>query len=528
MQLKALDIPNRIETLRKALSPKGPFDVKDIPDKTRILVKTFWPLVLTTNYDDCILAAAFDGKFRYRVCGRSLEDCHSILRSLDEPQAPAVWYLQGFIGGQFNQSQNFGLPIASAGQLADQMVLGHQQYQHVIHGEQHFRRAFSEVFRRRSFIFLGSGIKEEYLVSLFSEIVHHFGIGSYPHFALLPKDDQKDIDGQFYQTRLGIVPVWIEDHREAEAILEELAELTSNPLLAASPSSHTTCRPISFVYSLSCVKQARPVNICVNHEALHFEADSKDRVAYVLSVGRNDASNSPIFGSMAERFLAGNIRNHRKGPFQDWKAIDKKRSYLFQCADAEDVFGLAARDRNTDFPIGDQRDLRCIPEAVASALQHIDQKFFSRVKLGGIASGQGSTIAPIHSFVQVLRGIKDACTDGLQNLQTIQLCLVDPSVWGNVISEKVWIPELLSSDTLNYKIVIEDAEHRRFRMNVCMTERRPTWKHVIEVAGLPLARWKLRLYPPVSQKQLSQGEVLECPALPSIALVLESDLAKSE
>ena len=63
------------------------------------LVDTFWPLFLTTNYDDCILAAAFARKFRYQARGRSLEDCHSILRSLGEPQASAVWYLQGFIGG---------------------------------------------------------------------------------------------------------------------------------------------------------------------------------------------------------------------------------------------------------------------------------------------------------------------------------------------------------------------------------------------------------------------------------------------
>jgi hypothetical protein len=117
-----------------------------------------------------------------------------------------------------------------------------------------------------------------------------------------------------------------------------------------------------------------------------------------------------------------------------------------------------------------------------------------------------------------------ACAAGVQNLQTIQLCFVDPRIFGSVISGKVWIPELLSSDVLSYKIIIEDSEYRRLRMSVCVTGR-PTWKHVIEHAGLPLARWKVRLYPPVSEKQLSQDEILECPALPSIALVLESDHA---
>jgi hypothetical protein len=201
-QLKALDLSNRIKILRQALSPQGPAKNEDILKKTKILVQTFWPLILTTNYDDCILAAAFDKKFRYYARGRSLEDCHNILLGLDESQASTVWYLQGFIGGQFNESRNFGIPPTTATQLAQQIVLGHQQYQQVIHGEQHFRRAFAEVFRRRSLMFLGAGIKEEYLVNLFGEIIHHFGIGPYPHFALLPKHDQKDVDEQFYQTRL--------------------------------------------------------------------------------------------------------------------------------------------------------------------------------------------------------------------------------------------------------------------------------------------------------------------------------------
>ena len=49
------------------------------------------------------------------------------------------------------------LAFVRAHELAGQVVAGHQQYQNAINAHAHFRRAFAEVFRRRSLLFLGSG-----------------------------------------------------------------------------------------------------------------------------------------------------------------------------------------------------------------------------------------------------------------------------------------------------------------------------------------------------------------------------------
>ena len=44
--------------------------------------------------------------------------------------------------------------------------MGHDEYRRVTYRDIHFRRAFAEVFRHRSLLFLGSGIRETYLQEL--------------------------------------------------------------------------------------------------------------------------------------------------------------------------------------------------------------------------------------------------------------------------------------------------------------------------------------------------------------------------
>ena len=124
------------------------------------------------------------------MLGRRLEDCYQVLRSLDEPSPPILWVLQGFLGGQTSQSDKIISDGKRRRELTNQLVVGHQQYQRVINAEEHFRRAFAEVFRRRSLLFLGSGLLEDYLVNLFGEIIHYHGPGPHPHFALLGRGMQ--------------------------------------------------------------------------------------------------------------------------------------------------------------------------------------------------------------------------------------------------------------------------------------------------------------------------------------------------
>jgi hypothetical protein len=214
---------DRARVYRDALRGWTDDEKPSIPRQTISLASLFWPLVLSTKYDDLYWCATASWDRPY-ILGRSIDDCHLVLRSLDETLPPILWALQGFVGGQV---ADFRIRSRRQQELLNQIVVGHQQYQRAINSEVHFRRAFAEVFRRRSLLFLGSGLLEDYLVNLFGEIIHHHGPGPYPHFAMVSIKDRKRFNSSFLQTRLGVVPVFYKDHSEVPDDLEELSDVVN-------------------------------------------------------------------------------------------------------------------------------------------------------------------------------------------------------------------------------------------------------------------------------------------------------------
>src|SRR5207245_11027 len=102
-----------------------------IPSQTEALAGVYWPLVLTTNYDDLYWSATRPTK-RPVVLGREREDCHRVLRSLDESHAPILWAIQGFLAGQVASPEDVIPDQAQRQSLSDQLVVGHQQYQRAV------------------------------------------------------------------------------------------------------------------------------------------------------------------------------------------------------------------------------------------------------------------------------------------------------------------------------------------------------------------------------------------------------------
>jgi hypothetical protein len=101
-----------------------------------------------------------------------------VLNSLSTAGRSLIWALQGYFDQPFKRNHH--------PPLHGQIVIGHEQYRRVTYREIHFRRAFAEVFRQRSLLFLGSGISETYLQDLFDEVIELFGPSTRPHYALLP------------------------------------------------------------------------------------------------------------------------------------------------------------------------------------------------------------------------------------------------------------------------------------------------------------------------------------------------------
>ena len=166
-----------------------------------------------------------------RILGRGPADCHEVLESLTRSTGPILWAVQGFLGGQAGQSDL--IPKHKAEELAGQVVVGHYHYQRVINTEPHFRRAFADVFRRLSSLFLGSGLKEDYLVNLFGEYPSTLGAGSLPHYAMFT---EKEAEGHadFLQSRLNVTPIVYKDHTALPEFLKLLADACSKKALRNS------------------------------------------------------------------------------------------------------------------------------------------------------------------------------------------------------------------------------------------------------------------------------------------------------
>lgn len=214
------------DVMRKALYLKPPTDPAFITPQTKALARLYWPLVLTTNYDDLLYRAVYELRSGWAVRGRSWYDCDQVVAGLTGPAPPTLWALQGFLpypGGPFGRVFAPGEVAALETELAAQMVVGHEEYRRVTHREPWFRRAFAEVFRSRSFLFLGSGLAENYLLELFGEALEMTGMSPYPHYAFVQKGE---VDPDFLTSRLNILVIEYPrgEHEHVTLRLNRLAE----------------------------------------------------------------------------------------------------------------------------------------------------------------------------------------------------------------------------------------------------------------------------------------------------------------
>jgi hypothetical protein len=220
--LKAGKIGTFEPAVRKALLSDGP--LPPIPEQMLALAKVRWPLVLTTNYDNCYPAALRrqSPDRQIAIVGRSPEDCQRVLNSLSVAGRSLQWALQGYLNAPYE------LPgMDEAMPLRQQLVVGHEEYRRVTYRDLHFRRAFAEVFRQRSLLFLGAGIQEAYLQELFGEVLEYYGPSTRPHYAFIQKGE---VDPDFMLARFQIVAIEYDkgDHHTVTEQLDRLADVITN------------------------------------------------------------------------------------------------------------------------------------------------------------------------------------------------------------------------------------------------------------------------------------------------------------
>ncbi|MGK3963411.1 SIR2 family protein [Sorangium sp. So ce118] len=555
--LASLDAEERADAYRKALSQGGkPAGACDIPAQTAALARCSWPVVLTTNYDDLYvvsrmqqsLAGELAGVRRTgapsrearrdetdvpEVLGRSVEDCHKVLRSLESPTRPILWALQGFLGGQAARldvlEEELVLDARRRAELAGQVVAGYQQYQHAVNAQPHFRRAFAEVLSRRSLLFLGSGILEDYLINLFGEIAHHYGPGPHPHFALFSSDRRETLDVRFLQTRLGIAPVFYKDYSELPELIGRLTDAVWErrapaPSVAAEAPSGAVKAPVAWMpdelgFSLSEGAACPPGGsrrLRLRYAPLSLPGAGDGRACVVVSVGRTPADNRPLLGTQASGFLdmareAGLVADTAPG---GWRPLDGAPSYAFRFGDAP-IFGVAARDRRPVPPRAagddgpeDSRDLGVIAEAVCATLRAVDAAGFRRVHIGPVASGKHRLWHPLHPFVQTLAGLREFFREHPDaGIEHLELHVLSPAIWFPVVAGKVPVGEMLSSGMMKIWVDIRDAggSSEIFAVTACGPTRVGEIK---ALCGLAPARWSTEILPRPSKVDPSSADDL--------------------
>lgn len=241
-KLRLADEERFYGVVRELMGPRE----ADPPPQALALARLWWPLVLTTNYDNLFVVAhrrqhgkdSPDGERPIQVLGRSPLDCQHVLSSLSSPSHSILWALQGFLRAPDTTRLGRGDQ-----ERPHEVVIGHQEYRAVANREPHFRRAFAEVFRNRSLFFLGSGLSESYLLDLFGEVLEIYGPSARPNYALMKKGE---VDPEFMLARFHTEVCEYRDHADLPKMLAQLAERIAE----------RACRQVRWSYSVHAPRAA--------------------------------------------------------------------------------------------------------------------------------------------------------------------------------------------------------------------------------------------------------------------------------
>jgi SIR2-like domain len=466
--------------------------VTSIPEQTAALAEIDWPLVLTTNYDN-LFESAFhrsrsdDRASFYNVVGRSQEDCQRILNSLSVAGRALVWALQGYL------HQPECLPDANlSSRLDEQIVIGHEEYRRVTYREIHFRRAFAEVFRQRSLLFLGSGLRDPYLQELFGEVLELFGPSTRPHYALLSQGDGVDdtfLD--FMLSRFQIVVATYEKGRHKIVIdhlktLKKAIKTLDNKQVVwawggtAAPKRLGRGGPV-----LEVVRRPLRVSAADDKHCLAISAIGGDGNRFLVS---NEIEDTLVQWGLDVKQNGEN--RHVKIP--EWKpGIDigyDKKKHVFAVRSAAKKQAL---------------DLTDVYEASLALLRIAGSKYdciHAQLLAAGERSQVDGRLFPARfSFVQMVRAFAQWRREHSDEMCKFIIYLEEPTVSRDLASGRIDVAELLICEDLRFwvEVVFDsgDVDRRLFQEKACLPLR-----DIVRKMNLPQYGWEFSVTPPPELK----------------------------
>jgi hypothetical protein len=492
-QLPRHDYQQFTGSIRQALVSK---ELAPIPPGAQALARIWWPLVITTNYDDWFLCE-WNSIFatqkqrdleRMLVCGRTPVDCERVLNSLRAPDNPLLWAIQGFIGGQhLLASKPKDVSGIKRQQLAEEIVIGHAEYRREAYRSVGFRRAFSEVFRSRSLFFVGSGLTEDYFANLFDEVLELQGTLSHMHYALI-QAGRLDVD--FLKERFQIHAIEYTDHKDVPKWIDAFREGLLTRQIHSNIWGIRSAEPTQGGY-------AEPGLQVVSSRTLLLPANpNRGDECLLISAGKNDE----------DLAISGSGRSAAKAhfPHLDEEPVDRRSEYVWKFRNSP-VYVARARDESRTGRKA--RDARIVFDAFREALDCARQDQFTGMQTTLLAAGQYRVFSPYVSLIQMVRAYAAWSRQQEPGFHlTISVGRDNP---GKTSSR---VPHLLTSGRLSLIDLVE-VEELRFWVEIWrspsdvsrfleIADERSTLRSIMQRYGISNGEWSAVVVPsPVQEAE---------------------------
>jgi hypothetical protein len=451
---------------------------------------------VTTNYDSLLLdrynrkhgSQPPAGYYCMEVVGRDRGDCQRVLNSARTPDSPLLWAIQGFFGSHTSQDLH---------PLCNQLTVGHTDYSRQTQHATNFRRAFSEIYRSKTLLFLGSGMSETYFHNLFEEIVELYGNCSHLHHALIKKGSVSDIKG--FERRFG---VRLYEWEQTSGVTDVIKQLAAEVRESLRPKTS------SWSYWLRAKGAAATPGFMPDIEIKRLSFPSHTWIteteAVVLSAG-----DGPAFGHVTSRWIA---HAGLKGLFKE--IPDRDRRLLR--AGSQRFYAVIARDESRK----DTRDPRVVAHLVQELLTDLAATFplVRVVRTMLLASGPGRQFPQHVALIEMIRGYK---TWREKAQSTVHLCmhvhLVDPAPISLLTSGRVDIIRLLNEQHVSFwvEVMENDGDFQRY------IESRPEDVTLAEIArnyDMLVDDWCYTIIPPL------RGRAEPC----NVKLLQDADTLRSK
>lgn len=442
----------------------------DPPAQTQALALLPWPLVLTTNYDDCYVAAFEKQRPRVPldVLGRSPADCQRVLTALTAAADPILWALQGYLGGPC-------VPNGASGRarLERELVIGHEEYRRVTYREPHFRRAFAEVFHNRSLLFVGSGLADPYLLELFGEILETYGPSARSHYALVKKGVVRD--PAFLLSRFQTVVVEYDEHADLPKLLTAIADHVDR-----NASRETR-------WSFALASDLAPGEPCASADVEIVRGPlcmPRERECLALSAGGDPSGKDSRF-YFSER-IQGFLRALGSSPDAAVTTLSARLGRF----EGRPYYAVRARaDR-------DWRDVRVIRDACTELFDAAERDGFARVQMQLLAVGEGQVFPARASLIQILRAFATWRRADERRRLALAIHVVDASLLQEIASGRLDPLEQLACADLRFWTDLVQAGGASIERRSFQRDEDTTLAQVCDELDLPDAGWDVEILPP--------------------------------